>query len=168
MVPLLNLLDLQLSSLAIALVLCVSFALLGNLWVGNALQIWYKPLIKPKFLVPLWGFYLVGVVVYLLDVSVLYRLLVFVESFQGRSITLTAMLIVMLCNEAWNYTFFGIRSLLASLVGIVSFLALLTILMVALFQYDVVSGWLLVPYWGWVIYDVVWVYQLWRLNDSDK
>jgi tryptophan-rich sensory protein len=157
-------LNIKLSSLTLSLLICVSLALLGNVWVGDALQTWYKELIKPKFLIPLWGFYTVGIVVYLLDAIVLYRLLEFIESFQGKSITLTAMIVVMICNEAWNYSFFGLRSTLAALVGIVSFLAPLTILMVALFQYEVISGWLLVPYCGWVMYDVVWVYRLWQLN----
>jgi translocator protein len=158
----------KLTSLTIALVICLSFALLGNLWVGNALQTWYKNLKKPKFLVPLWGFYFIGATVYLLDAIVLYRLLSFVESFQGKSITLTAMVVIMAYNEAWNYAFFGMRSTLAGLVGIVSFLAPLTILMVALFQYEIISGWLLVPYCGWVIYDVIWVYGLWRLNSDPQ
>jgi tryptophan-rich sensory protein len=157
-------LDVELSSLALSIFICVSLALLGNVWVGDALHTWYKGLIKPKFLVPLWGFYTVGIVVYLLDAIVLYRLLVFIESFQGKSITLTAMIVVMIYNEAWNYAFFGVRSALAGLVGIVAFLAPLTILMVALFQYEVISGWLLVPYCGWVMYDVGWVYRLWQLN----
>jgi tryptophan-rich sensory protein len=154
----------ELVPLLVAVSVCLLLAAAGNAWVGDALKTWYPGLVKPRLLAPLWAFIAVGVAVYVLEGVVLYRLLVFVLTPEGKVVAVTALLVVMVSNEAWNYAFFGMRSTLAALVGIVGFLAPLTVLMVALFAYEVVSGWLLLPYCLWVMYDVGWVYQLWRLN----
>lgn len=77
---------------------------------------------------------------------------------------MTALIVVMFYNEAWNYAFFGMKSLLAALVGIIAFAAPLAILMVALIAFEPFSAWLLLPYCVWVIYDIWWVDQLRRFN----
>ncbi len=85
------------------------------------------------------------------------------------AVALTAMLIVMLYNELWNYALFGLRSTLAGFVGMVAFLAPLTILQVTLFAYDLPSALLLLVYVVWVIgYDVPWAYTLWKLNRAGQ
>ena len=71
---------------------------------------------------------------------------------------------VLLLNELWNYGFFGLRSTLAGFLGIVVFLALLTALIAALLRHERFSAGLLVPYYVWVLYDLAWTYQLWKLN----
>lgn len=48
-------------ALAISVGICLAFAILGNVWVGDALTTWYPKLTKPRWLVPLWGFIVVGV-----------------------------------------------------------------------------------------------------------
>jgi tryptophan-rich sensory protein len=153
--------------LAIAVSVCLLLALLGNVWTGDALRTWYPGLVKPRLQAPLWAFIAVALVVYVLEGVVLYRLLVVVADPAGRLVAVTALLVVMASNEGWNYAFFGLRSTLAAWVGIVAFLAPLTTLMVALFAYEAVSGWLLLPYCLWVAYDVWWVHQLWRLNPGE-
>jgi benzodiazapine receptor len=156
--------DVEVVPLVVAVAVCLAAAVLGNVWVGDALKTWYPGLVKPRLLIPLWAFIVVGVTVYVIEGVVLYRLLVYVESPQGKVVTVTALVVLMVYNEAWNYAFFGLRSTLAALVGIVAFLAPLTILTVALFAYEPISGWLMSPYCLWVAYDLWWVYQLRRLN----
>jgi tryptophan-rich sensory protein len=48
----------------------------------------------------------------------------------------------------------------------VVFLALLTSLIAALLRYERFSAGLLVPYYVWVLYDLAWTYELWRLNGA--
>lgn len=160
--------DLQLIPLTIAIAVCLVLAVLGNFWVGDALKTWYPTLSKPRCLVPLWTFILVGITVYFLQGIVLYRLLVYVQVPEGKLVSLTALIVVMVGNEAWNYAFFGLRSCLAAFVGIVAFVAPLVVLMTALFAYEPWSGWLLLPYCFWVAYDVWWVYLLWQLNSGEN
>jgi translocator protein len=153
--------------LAVSVAVCLALAVLGNVWVGDALTTWYPRLVKPRLLVPLWGFIVVGVTVYALEGVVLYRLLAYVTPVEGKVVSVTALVVVMVYNEAWNYAFFGLRSTFAALIGLIGFLAPFTILMVALFTYDPISGWLMSPYCLWVAYDVWWVHQLWRLNPGE-
>ncbi len=85
---------------------------------------------------------------------------------RGRAISFGLSVGVLLLNELWNYGFFGMRSTLAGFLGIAVFLALLTALMVVLRRYERISAWVLVPYYVWVLYDLAWTYELWRLNGA--
>ena len=71
---------------------------------------------------------------------------------------------MLLLNELWNSGFFGLRSTLAGFVGIAVFLVPLTALIVALSRCERFSAVLLVPYYLWVLSDLIWTYALWRLN----
>ena len=147
-----------------AVAACVLFALFGGALVGGALGAWYEELDKPWFLAPLWAFYVVGFLYYLAFADVLYRILVHIEDRTARGICLTLTLCVMLSNELWNYFFFGLQSTLAGFVGIVLFLVPLTILVFALYKHERQSAGILTPYYLWVLYDLAWTFELWRLN----
>ena len=94
----------------------------------------------------------------------LYRILVHIEDRTARGICLTLTLCVMLSNELWNYFFFGLQSTLAGFVGIVLFLVPLTFLAFALYKHERQSAGILTPYYLWVLYDLAWTFELWRLN----
>ncbi len=156
---------LNITALVVAVVVCVAMALLGGLLTGNSLKGWYAGLAKPRWQIPLWAFVAIGLIGYVMDAVILYRLLSFAHDSAGKVIALTAMIVVMLYNELWNYAFFGWRSTLAGFVGIVAFLAPLTILQVILVEYDSLSALLMLVYVVWVIgYDIPWAYTLWKLN----
>src|SRR5215217_1793585 len=142
----------------------VLFAVFGTIRVGVSGLEWYEQLKKPGFLVPLGIFYLVGSLYYVLFAVVLYRVLSRVGDARGRAISLGLALGVMLLNELWNYAFFGLRSTLAGFLGMAVFVALLMALVAVLLRYERVSAVLLVPYYLWVLYDLAWTYELWRLN----
>lgn len=101
---------------------CVLFALFGAALVGESLGTWYGALDKPWFLVPLWAFYIVGSVYYVLFATVLYRILVHVEDRGGRAAALALAICVLFLNELWNYGFFGLRSTFAGFIGVAAFL----------------------------------------------
>lgn len=148
-------------NLLIALGICVVVAVLGNAFVGEGLR-WFETLAKPKVFPPMKLFYVVGVLVYVIDALILYRALSVLE--EGNVLVFTLTLIVMIANELWNYLFFGLRSTFAGFVGIVIFLPPLTVLQLVLFRYDLFSAWLLVVYYLWVLYDLVWTVALWQLH----
>ena len=149
-----------------AVALPVLFAVFGTVLVGTSGLGWYEGLAKPWFLVPLGVFYLVGTLYYALFAVVLYRVLSRVEDPRGRALSLGLTAGVMLLNELWNYAFFGLRSTLAGFLGILVFLAPLTALVAVLLRHERFSAGLLVPYYVWVLYDLAWTYQLWRLNGA--
>jgi benzodiazapine receptor len=150
--------------LVAAVALPVLFAVFGTALVGGSGLEWLAGLAKPRFLVPLRVFYLVGALYYVLAAVVLYRALARIDDSRGRAMSFGLTVGALLLNELWNYGFFGLRSTLAGFLGIVVFLALLTALIAALLRYEKFSAGLLVPYYVWVLYDLAWTYQLWKLN----
>jgi benzodiazapine receptor len=152
-------------SLVVATAMPMLFAIFGSALVGGSGLDWYAKLAKPWFLVPLWVFYLVGILYYVLAAAVLYRVLVNVDDRGGKAVCFALTLSVLLLNELWNYGFFGLRSTLAGFVGIAVYLVPLTVLIVVLRRYERFTAVLLVPYYIWVLYDLAWTYALWRLND---
>jgi benzodiazapine receptor len=152
--------------LGIAMATPVLFAIFGAALVGGSGLDWYAGLAKPWFLVPLWAFYLVGLAYYVLAAVVLYRVLVHIDDPGGRAASFALTVGLLLLNELWNYGFFGLRSTLAGFLGIAVFLVVLTALMAALRRYERLSAGLLVPYYLWVLYDLAWTYELWRLNGA--
>jgi translocator protein len=149
------------ANLLIVLGICIVIAVLGNAFVGEGLK-WFNGLAKPKLLVPMSVFYLVGPIVYVIDAFILYRALTVVQ--EGKVLIFVLTLIVMVANELWNYLFFGLRSTFAGFVGIILFLLPLTVLQVVLFRFDLFSAWLLLAYYAWVLYDLVWTFALWKLH----
>lgn len=157
-------LGLRRGPLALAVGACVLLAVSGGALVGDALETWFARLEKPWWLVLLWAFYVVAVLYYLTFATVLYRIVVRVEDREARAVCLSLALLVMVSNELWNFLFFGLRSTLAGFVGIVLFLVPLAVLVAVLLRCETVSGVLLVPYCLWVLYDLAWTFELWRLN----
>jgi translocator protein len=159
----------QIVALAVAVGLCLVMALLGSLLTGNQLRGWFADLRTPRWQLPLWAFIGVGIVVYVLDAVIAYRLLTVLHDTAARVVALTALVVVMLYNELWNYAFFGLRSTFAGFLGVLAFLAPLAVLQVALTVYDRPSAALLLLYVLWVVgYDVPWTYTLWRLNADPR
>lgn len=111
------------------------------------------------------GFVLVGLVVYVIDAIVLYRLLAVVEESGIRIAAIAALVVVMLGNELWNAVLFRLRSLSGAMIGLVGFIALLAVLVVALFLADTISGWMMLAYLAWVVgFDVPWIVRRLQLN----
>ena len=152
-------------ALVLAVVLPVGMAVLGTVLAGSGLKEWFVQLEGPRWQLPLWAFIGVGALGYVFDAVILYRLMTVVDDLGGRVVALTALVVVMLYNELWNYAFVGRRSTYAGWIGVLAFLAPLAILQVALAVYDRPSAILLLIYVVWVVaYDVPWSYALWRLN----
>ena len=71
---------------------------------------------------------------------------------------------VLVANEAWNVALFGRRSTRNGLLGALAFLVPLGGLQLSVWR-DPQSRYALLPYTGFVLlYDLPWIYRLWRLN----
>lgn len=156
--------QLRKGSLFAAVAIPVLFALFGGALVGGNGVGWFARLDKPRFLIPLWMFYLVALSYYAGCAAVLYRILVYVSDRRGEMASLAMIIILMLLNELWNYLFFGLRSTLAGLLGIVAVLVPLTALLLVLRMYEPLSARMVTAYYLWELCDLAWTYQLWRLN----
>ncbi len=142
----------------------IGFAALGGALPGDALTTWYPTLRKSKLVLPLWAFVPVAVLYYLMCGLILFRLLVRVKASRGQRLALALLLIVMTANEGWNYLLFGRRSTQAGLWGMLAFTSLTIVLFRLLCQVDPQSAALIRAYLLWLGYDVVYAFELWRLN----
>lgn len=144
----------------------VSFAVTGGALTGDALTTWYPALRKSRLVLPIWVFLPVAVLYYLMCGTILYRLLTHVAPSPERRTAFELLLTMMAANEGWNYLLFGRRSTQAGLWGMLVFVALTIGLFRALSRVDARSAMLLRPYLLWLGYDVLYAFELWRLNRS--
>lgn len=135
-------------------------AVLGNVFITREAQQWFRSLRWPRLMIPYPALIAAGGIYYLLMALVLYRAL-------GRDdrVAVVLAVVVLVANEAWNLLWFGRRSLRGGFLGVVVFLAPLLALEVAVLE-DAVSALVLAVYVLWVGYDVIWLYQMWRLNQT--
>lgn len=143
--------------------ICLGFAILGNLLTGDALETWYLTLDQPWFSLPLWSWYIVGILYYLICASILYRLFI-IPSSTKRNASLFLILVMLAGNEVWNYLFFGLESTFLAFISLIPFSILVFLLFIKLKKIDKKSALILTPYLIWLIYDLSWTYYLWKLN----
>ena len=162
-----SLASLDIGRLVLVVVWTGAMAVLGTVIAGNAVKTWYPTLTKGRIEIPLTLFALVGLVCYVLEAIVGYRLL---EQSQGSStagLVLFVLVVVMLYNELWNGALFRLRSPFAALIALLGFLAPLAILLVGCALVDGPSLLLMGLYAAWVIgYDLPWIHGLWRANEA--
>ncbi len=152
------------SALAIALGVPVGCAVVGTAVTGDAVTTWYPTLRKSKLVLPLWAFIPVAVLYYLMCGRILYRLLTLDPPPVRHSGALVLLSGMMVANEGWNYLLFGRRSVRAGFLGMIGYIILTIALYWRLQRVDRKSAQLLLPYVGWLSYDFVYAYELWRLN----
>ena len=151
--------------LAIVVGWTVLMAVLGTVLAGNAVRTWYPSLRKGRIEIPIALFAVVGLICYVLEVIVGYRLLGLVEGSSTVLLTLVALVVVMLYNELWNAALFRLRSPFAALIALLGFFAPLAILLVGCALVDPPSFALIGVYVVWVVaYDLPWIHGLWRAN----
>jgi translocator protein len=151
-------------ALSISVGATVGFALVGGALAGDAVTSWYPSLRKSRLVLPLWAFLPVAALYYLMCGVILFRLLARVAPSRERRTALTQLITMMAANEGWNYLMFGRRSPRAGLVGMIGFAGLTISLLRALRRADPRSATLLWPYLAWLGYDLIYAYELWRLN----
>jgi tryptophan-rich sensory protein len=143
----------------------VLMAILGTVLAGDAVRTWYPTLRKTRVEIPIALFAAVGLVFYVLEAIVGYRLLERLNDGSTTVLVLVALVVVMLYNELWNAALFRLRSPFAGLIALLGFLAPLAILLVGCVLVDGPSAILIGVYGAWVIgYDLPWIHGLWRAN----
>lgn len=153
----------NLQYLLLSIGICLAFALIGGLLTGNSLENWFTEINHPWFSLPLAGWYIVGVLYYIMAIAILYQLLI-AENGIERKIAVWLTIAMIAGNEFWNYLFFGLESTFAGFIGLISFTLLVVILFVKLWIFQQRTAWILLPYVIFLGYDLVWTYSLWILN----
>src|SRR5215510_15039659 len=143
--------DLDPARLAIVVVWTIAMAVLGTVLAGDAVRTWYPTLTKGRIEIPIALFALVGLVCYVFEAIVGYRLLGLVGETPAAGLVLFALVVVMFYNELWNAALFRLRSPFAALIALLGFLAPLAILLAGCALVDTTSLVLMGVYAVWVV-----------------
>ena len=147
----------------------IVMAILGTLLAGDAVRTWYPTLQKGRIEIPIALFAVIGLVVYVVEAVVAYRLIERLDATPTATLVLVALVVVMLYNELWNAALFRLRSPFAGLIALLGFLAPLAILLAGCVLVDGLSAVLIAVYVAWVIgFDLPWIYGLWRANAAPE
>jgi len=146
------------------IVLCELAGGIGSYFTAPAIPVWYATLKKPLLTPPDWLFAPVWILLYVLMGIAVF--LIWREKRYGkpRQTALFLFGIQLALNALWPYLFFGLRSPLAGLVGIVP-LAICIFLTLRLFlRISFPAGILLIPYLLWVGYAAGLNFSIYILN----
>jgi len=152
-----------------SLVVCFLAAAIGSVFTMPAISSWYSTLAKPSFAPPNWLFGPAWTTLYILMAISLY--IVWVE-YDGREFrrrdaikpALMAFGVQLALNAAWSFLFFGLRSPLLGMIGIIALWLAIVVTMVKFWKISKNATWLLVPYILWVSFASILNYAVWQLN----
>ncbi|HYF63318.1 MAG TPA: TspO/MBR family protein [Herpetosiphonaceae bacterium] len=148
----------------LAIGLPTGLAIGGAIATGDGLRTWYPALRKSRLVIPLWAFAPAALLYSIICGRLLYRLLLLDRDTPDRTAALLLLGSMMGANEGWNYLFLGRRSVRAGLFGMIGYTLLTIRLYRLLRRRDPQAAHILRPYVGWLGYDLVYAFELWRLN----
>jgi len=123
---------------------------------------WFENLKQPKYSLPFSFWYVVGGLYYIICGIIAYRQ--FAASNIIFSLPIIILAVIMIINGLTNLLLFRFRSLETFYWVIYPFMALLISLIAILLKRDVFSAWLAFIYLAWLMYDLYYLYNLWKLN----
>lgn len=142
--------------------ICEAVGLLGGLVTYSSLGSWYADLQKPELAPPNWIFGPVWTSLYaLMGIS---AWIIYQSRSDKRKRALTIFFIQLFINFLWSFLFFGLKSTLFGLLGIVILLATIILTMIKFFKISKFAFALLVPYLVWVSFATYLAGALWVLN----
>lgn len=110
---------------------------------------WYRELRKPKWNPPDWAFGVVWTTIYVFIIASIG--LAWNKASDAQQSTLLWVVgINFLLNGLWSFVFFKWRQIGWALVEIAVLWVSIVVMMLAVFPYSNISGWLLFPYLAWV------------------
>lgn len=123
---------------------------------------WFGDLKRPKYSFSLRVWYVVGAIYYILFGIATYRQFAIGKSFLSTPILLLTF--VMILNGLGNFVIFKYRSLKWFYLIIYPFAIILLTLVIILWEDDKISAGLVSLYLLWLVYDLYYGYNIWKLN----
>ena len=152
------------SAISISLMICILAATLEGVCAGKHVKSYFAELRWPRYSAPLWVWYIIGGLYYLIFCFVIYRVLRIDSESILRPAVLGLILFMMVVNALWNYVFFRARNLFVAFIGASLFPILDITLFFCLLWLDSIAAWSLLPYLLYRLYALWWGYGLWKLN----
>jgi tryptophan-rich sensory protein len=127
---------------------------------------WFENLRQPKYSFSFSFWYVIGGLYYVICGIIAYRQ--FHSSTDMFTLPIILLTLIMIINGLTNFILFKFRSLKMFYLVLYPFIALFSGLIIALFQTDKISAGLAAIYLAWLVYDLYYFLNLWRLNDDNK
>jgi benzodiazapine receptor len=156
------------SAILISLGVCLLAATLEGVCAGKNVKTYFASLRWPSYSAPLWVWYIIGGVYYLIFFFIIYRILRLNADSTLKPAVLGLILFMMVVNGLWNYVFFRARNLFASFISGSLAPMLDLALFICLIKLDKIAAWSLIPYLLYRVYAVWWGYGLWKNNHPAK
>jgi benzodiazapine receptor len=148
----------------VALALCLGGALLEGLCAGLGVRQRLEELKSPSFSPPLWAWYAIGVVYYVIVFVCAYRILQHSAPELFRNAALILLVAVVVLNALWNLLFFRAKNLRATFFFSLSYSIVAIACWYCLLRLDALAASVLGVYAVYLLYATVWGYRLWRIN----
>lgn len=145
--------------LLVFLGLVAGAAVLGAMAMPDA---WYASLQKPSFNPPGWIFGPTWTFLYILMAVAAWR----VYRMDGWGLAIGLWLIQLAVNAAWSPIFFGMHRIDLALLTIIALDILVIATMAVFFRKDLIAGWLMLPYLGWIAFATALNLTIWQLNPA--
>jgi len=154
----------EILKLAFSILLCQLAGGIGSYFTAPAIPTWYAALKKPVITPPDWVFAPVWITLYLLMGIAVFLIWRKKQYGKPRQKALFLFGIQLFLNALWSFLFFGLRSPLAGLIGIIA-LAISIFLTLRIFlRISYSAGILIVPYLLWVGYAAGLNFSIYLLN----
>ena len=153
-------------AILVTLGICALSASLEGLLAGKNVKRYLAELRRPSYALPLWAWYVIGGLYYVIWGVVLYRMLRHEGGTTIRNIALALLLLMMGINAFWNYIFFRLGNLFLSFFAFPPYLIFAIALFVSLIQLDQLAACFILLYMLYLVYATQWSYRLWQLNRS--
>ena len=144
--------------------LCLIFGNgLGGYFAFTSVETWYQTLNKPSFNPPDWVFGPVWTTLYVLmgiSIWLIWRK----KPSKNRTIGIRIFWLQLFFNIFWTYLFFGIQRIDLGFFEIIFLILLILINIIYFLKINTAAGYLLIPYFIWVLYASLLTYNIWILN----
>lgn len=151
-------------ALIASIIICNLAGAIGAVFTFDAIPTWYAALNKPFFSPPNWVFGPVWTTLYILMGISAY--LIWQKGWQKKSIrsALSLFGIQLFLNALWSILFFGLRSPLLGLAGILPLWLSIALCIKEFYPIDRKAAYLLIPYILWVSFATLLNLFIWMLN----
>jgi tryptophan-rich sensory protein len=126
---------------------------------------WFESLKQPKLSFSFTFWYVVGGLYYIICGVIAYKQ--FNNSAEIFTLPIILLTLVMVFNGLTNFILFKFRSLKMFYLVLYPFIALFIALIIVLTQIDKLSAGLACIYLAWLVYDLFYFLNLWRLNKGN-
>lgn len=156
----------NLKALIVAIILCEILGALGTIFTAPNIPTWYAILTKPFFSPPNWVFGPVWTTLFFLIGVALYIIWENSEKKKAkeRKFALMVFGVQFLFNILWSGLFFGLKSPLLGLVGIIFLWLSIAWTIILFYNISKKSAYLLVPYILWVSFATILNLAIFLLN----